>query len=84
MAALFAVEVLDEHWVVQLLLLQQDHLLLLGPGVGLHHLDLPFLVVVRSAHLAPVGLLLVILRNYRALVRLTLALLGWHGRHRSL
>lgn len=79
LASVLAIQILEEHWVVQLLLLQlHRELLLLGPGVGLHHLDLFLLIVVGSARLAPVRRRLVALRHQRALVRLALALLRGH------
>ena len=63
-ASFFTLTVLDEHGIVQLLLELQSHLVLLG----LHHLGLLLLIVVKSAHLAPVRRLLVTLRYNCVLV----------------
>jgi hypothetical protein len=59
------------------LLLQLGYHLLLGPSI--QQLKLFLLIPVRSAHLPPVGRLLVTGCHDRVLVRLALALLGWDG-----
>ena len=69
LAQIVTAAALDEHGILQLLLLQlQRHLVLLGAGVGLHDLHLLLLIIVGPTHLAPVGRLLVALSSYRALV----------------